>query len=145
MTKRRYHFIAVLFSVIVITVAVFAFYKSDYRTKPLQDVVTVDPQEVTEVSLNSPYLNTGFHSTTDPQKINILIHYLKDTGYQRLNNDQSSYMPTRAAMIYLYENDKTDFLIPYEKEVMINHKVYRVKNQDIDNQFLQDFYLSLEE
>src|SRR5699024_3717148 len=115
---RGYLLVAVLFSIILITVVVIAFYQSDYRTNPLDDIVNVDPANVTKVSLNSPFLNTRFRSTTDPEKINTLVHYLEQAGYKRLKNDQSSYMPTRARMIYLYGDEKVDFIIPYEKEVM---------------------------
>jgi len=47
-------------------------------------------------------------------------------------------------MIYLYEGEESAFIVPYEKEAMLSNKVYRIRNGILDNQFLIEFYHSIE-
>lgn len=143
--KNIYILLSVIFSITIATIAILGFNNSDYRTRDLDAISRVDLDQITKVSLNSTFHNSSFRSTTNQKEIEFLVNHLVEAEYKRLLDDKSSYMPERAGMIYLYENDKADFIIPYETEAMINHKVYRLKHSTIDNNFLEEFYSSLNE
>ncbi|WP_163971513.1 hypothetical protein [Oceanobacillus halotolerans] len=112
-------------------------------TKNLADTFDINPKNITKLTLNIPYQN-NYKSTTDKKKINAFIHYFNQVTYDRLRGDVTAYMPTKASIIYVYGNDKSDFIVPYEKEVMISHKVYKVENGVIENDFIIKFYNSLD-
>lgn len=130
--------------VIVIVIAVFGIKNSDYREKKLTETLEVNPGNITSVTLSSTGSKGQYRSTTDKDKIDSLIHYLNQVDYERLPDDQASYMPMKASIIYLYENDKVDFIVPYETGAMISHKVYQIKKGKIENTFLIEFYQLLD-
>lgn len=130
--------------VIVIVIAVFGIKNSDYREKKLTETLEVNPRNITSVTLSSTGSKGQYRSTTDKDKIDSLIHYLNQVDYERLPDDQASYMPMKASIIYLYENDKVDFIVPYETGAMISHKVYQIKKGKIENTFLIEFYQLLD-
>ena len=104
----------------------------------LKNTLSVNPENITEIKLTN--FTGDYRSTTDSEKINRMIDHLSQAQYKRMLNDQTAYMPDRTRIIYLFEGDKVDFIIPYGKEAMITRKVYQVKDGQIDPEFLSDFY-----
>lgn len=90
-------------------------------------------------------LTGNYRSTEDKEEIRFILNYLSQVKYKRLMNDQTAYMPKRASIIYFYDNEQSNFIVPYENEAMINYKVYKVKNGTIDQNVLLKIYESLEE
>ncbi|UJL46691.1 hypothetical protein KFZ58_01660 [Virgibacillus sp. NKC19-16] len=128
--------ITALFSIWLIVIAY-----SDY-VKELEDTLHVNPEEVTKITIAISE-STSHKSTRDKEKIISLMDYLSQVGYQRLSGDQTSYMPMKASIIYLFENNKQSFIVPYETEAMIDHKVYKIRNGSIEDTFLEEFYHSI--
>lgn len=108
----------------------------------LQDTLSTDLAHISKVEISD--FGGNCRITSNRAKIKELTDYLNRVTYDRLLNDQTAYMPMNTRIIYLYEDDKTDFIIFYEKEAMINQKVYQVKGE-IAQAFLADFYHSLPE
>ncbi|PAV27749.1 hypothetical protein CIL05_20260 [Virgibacillus profundi] len=129
--------------VLVLILAVLGFKNSDYRTKTLEETLDVNPENITKVMLSNPINKGRYKSTRNKDKIEIFINHFDQVNFRRLTGDQSTYMPMRASMIYLYEGDKVDFIVPYETEAMISHKVYEIKNGRVRNTFIIDFYNSI--
>ena len=69
---------------------------------------------------------------------------MKRLQYKRLSNDQTSYMPMLANIIYLTDGVNEDFIVPYGQEAMISYKVYQMKGGSIDQTYILDFYNSLD-
>ena len=135
-----------LLTILIVTLLLLAVENSDYRTKTLAETVNIDLKEVTEISLSYPISKDGvYRSTRDEEEIGYLTDYLASVHFERLIGDQSSYMPTQASMIYLYTEDESAFIVPYEKEAMIDYKVYRIKGGRIENEFLMEFFLLIGE
>ncbi|MEN1967499.1 hypothetical protein WMZ97_05405 [Lentibacillus sp. N15] len=135
--------------IIVIAVAVVCFITSSgiilYATSSNDFATTleIDPTHITKIRVKVPHGNT-YKSTTDKDKINLLIQYFSEHSYSRVMNDEPGYMPMRASTIYLYEEDKMDFIIPYGSEVMINQKVYHVRHGKLENTIINEFYDALD-
>lgn len=111
--------------------------------KTLSETLTVQPEKVDKIMISSQEEIGQYKITTNPEQINRLIDYLNQVTYTRLSGDHTSYMPMKATIIYLYEQDKQDFIVPYETEAMINHNVYKINHGKIQNAFLIDYYQSL--
>lgn len=136
--------VAVVIMIVIIIAAVYANTNSDYKKKGFAETLEINPEDITSVTLDSIVSKGQYRSTNDKDKINSLIHYLNQVEYERLSDDQPSYMPMKASIIYLYENDKSDFIVPYETGAMISHKVYQIKNGKIKDNFLTKFYQTLD-
>jgi len=115
----------------------------EYRERDFNETLTIQFENITEVKMSD--LEGNYRSTTEPEIINKLIQHFNVFHYKRLVNDQTAYMPLKTRMIYLYEGDKVNFIIPYGKEVMIDNMVYQVKGGEIDEAVMQELYGSLEE
>ncbi|WP_373894847.1 hypothetical protein ACUL41_16785 [Virgibacillus natechei] len=129
--------ITTLFSIVVFVIAY-----SNY-TKELDDTLDVNPEAVTKITIAISENTDQYKSTKDQEKINRLMNYLNQLSYQRLSGDQTSYMPMQASIIYFFENEKQSFMVPYETEAMIDHKVYKIKNGNIEETLLEEFYHSI--
>lgn len=109
--------------------------------KHLEDTLSIDLDSVSKIEISN--LNGNYRTTTNHAEMNVLVDYLSQVQYDRLLNDQTAYMPMNTRIIYLYANDEIDFIITYGKEAMINQKVYQVKDGEINQEFLAEFYHSL--
>lgn len=127
---------------LIITIAIMGTFRSDYRDKSFQETLTVENSDIIQITME---LNGMARKTTNKAKINELIKHLNQFDYQRLRGDYTSYMPTKAPIIYFHTKDYIDFIVPYNTEVMISYKVYKVKHGHITNKFLFSFYESLNE
>ncbi|MBP1969915.1 hypothetical protein J2Z83_002023 [Virgibacillus natechei] len=136
--------IAFLFIILALpSLSLIAIAYSNY-VKELNDALHVNPEEVTKITVGSSESKGQYKSTREEEKINILMNYLNQVDYQRLSGDQTSYMPTKASIIYFNENEKQSFMVPYETEAMIDHKVYKIKNGTIEDSFLIELYHSMD-
>lgn len=144
--KWKIAVLLVLLIALIISLLLLANERSDYRVKSLEETVNIDLDTVTKVSLSYPTSTDGvYHTTTDLDEIQLLLHYLNGAKYQRLNGDQSSYIPMRASIIYLYTpEEKSSFMVPYGKEAMIDYKVYQIVDGKIEKTFLQEYFHSIE-
>ncbi|GAB3057298.1 hypothetical protein [Virgibacillus ainsalahensis] len=142
--KNKYFITGLLLFVLIITLmVVLAFENSDYREKDLGETLDINTDEITKITLSTPIFNSQYKTTTDQDEIETFIKYFDQVEYQRLSGDQSTYMPMKASSIYIYGEEKSGFIIPYENEAMINYRVYRIKLGKLENQFLIDFYNSI--
>ncbi|MGY0692018.1 hypothetical protein ACW2QC_04395 [Virgibacillus sp. FSP13] len=127
-----------------LTVATLLISTHDFGGTGFADTLQVNPAKITKIALIVPS-ESGYHHTTDKTKIKTLINYLDQVHYKRMQDAESSSMPMSASIIYLYEGDKVDFIVPYQKGVMISQKVFKVKNGVIENTFIKQFYNSLDQ
>ncbi len=133
--------IIIIISILMIaTLVTFAFLHSDYRKKSFQETLTVHQKDVVKVTMEFGGVTK---QTTDKSKIDILFKYFDRVKYVRMRGDQTAFMPTKAHIIYLHSDDFVDFIVPYNDEAMISYKVYKVKDGQITNRFMTDYYQSL--
>lgn len=134
---------AVFLTIGLIILGIYGFFYGEHSSKPLSDTLTIDFDSVTKIELSN--LTGDYRSTEDKEDIQFILNYLNQVQYKRLMNDQTAYMPKRASIIYVYEDDRSNFIVPYENEAMINYKVYKVKNGAIDQAVLLKIFESLHE
>lgn len=111
--------------------------------KNFEETLNIPSKEVTTLTMDTPG-DYHYKSTTNKAKIKLFTNYFNHVTYERMLADRTGYMPYRASIIYLDGNNRSNFIVPYKKEVMINHKVYKVKDGKIDSEFLKAFYDSLD-
>ena len=137
---RKYIYIILIFIYAMIPLFVLA---NQVVEKNFEETLNISPEQITKLTLDTPD-NYHYKSTENQRKIKFFTDYLSQLTYERMLADRTGYMPDRASIIYLDGNNQSNFIVPYKKEVMINHKVYKVKNGNIDSEFLKAFYDSLE-
>jgi len=133
--------IIILSIIIVVSVAVLGIIQSDYREKSFNATLAIKQSDVVKISME---INGKTKTTTDQVKINELFTYFNRVSYKRLRGDQTSHMPSKAAIIYLDGNKQHDFIVPYNNEAMISYKVYQVKHGQITNDFYIKYYHRLD-
>ena len=111
-------------------------------TKEFVDILQADPDQITEISLTAP-LESNYNSTTDDTKIQAFIAILHQHGYKKIQGEPA-YLPMKAVMIYLYENDNFHYIVLFENKLLINETYYEITNGEITNKFLTEYYHSLE-
>lgn len=137
--KRYFGFIIISALVLAGTVILIQMHSDVAFSRTL----TINPDKITKIVMEDPYEGTS-RTTTDSDQIAAFIRHLDASRYKHLQGDQSAYMPMRAKIIYLYEGERSDFIIPYEREVMISRKVYYVKDPGALNEtFADTFYESM--
>lgn len=133
----RIPFLAVLI-ITVFQLAVYGIQNNEHSTKDLNDILNVDLNNITEISMTD--LSANQRNTTDPEQIKAFVDYLNQFKYKRLRNDQTNFMPDRTMTINFYTNSGMDFFIPYGNEVLLTHKIYRVQHGPIDEDELMDIF-----
>jgi|SRR5699024_1041675 len=124
-------------AILIISVAqltVYGIQNNNYSKKDFDEVVNVEQDDISEIQIRD--LAGIEHKTDNPEQIKEIIDYFDQFQYQRLRNDQTSFMPMKTMMINMEDSHQSDFIIPYDQEVLISHKVYRVKNGTIDQDML---------
>lgn len=121
----------ILYAAILI-VMVVTFQNSSYHSQSFSNMLTINSQTITKITISSPVHVGQYKITTDKEKINELINYLNQFKYNRMLNDQTAYMPTQASIIYFFDDKESNFIVPYGNEAMISQKVYKVKNGYIE-------------
>src|SRR5699024_12806733 len=120
-------FLAVLI-ISIFQITLYGIQHNEHSKKEFSEIVSVQPDNISEIQLTD--LSNHTHQITDPKQMKQLINYFNEFEYQRLRNDQTGYMPMRTMMIYMDDVKKTDFIIPYGKEVRSIHKQYRIKDTE---------------
>lgn len=139
--KKTIFFLFSLSLVMLISLCmIFLFYPDE---QSFDDTLTVSLDRIDKVVMSDLEEPGIYKTTTDPREIRELTQYLDQVTYTQANGHDTGYMPTRAIIIYLFEQDEHNFIVPYEKEAIIAHNVYRVNQGTIDNQFLLEYYDSL--
>lgn len=134
-------FLAVLF-ITIFQLTVYGLQNNAHSTKDFDDVLTVNQDDISEIQMSD--LSGRVHRTKDPKQMNDIIDFFNQFQYQRLRDDQTSYMPMKTMMITIHDEDQTVFIIPYGEEILINHKVYKIKNGSIEQDELLDLLDALQ-
>jgi len=141
--KKVIYFLVVTSIVFLIGLfALILFYPNELR---LEDTLTVSLEDADKVIISDLEEKGTYKTTTDPQKIKELVQYLDHVTYTPARGHETGYVPSRAIIIYIFEQGEHNFIVPYENEAIIAYNVYRVNKGIIDNQFLAEFYDSLNE
>lgn len=133
-------FLAILF-ISIFQLTVYGIQNNDYSEKDFDEILAVHQDNILEIKISG--FSGRVHHTKDPEQIRYILNYFNQFQYQRLRNDQTSYMPNKTLMISIYGEYQTDFIIPYGKEVLVSHKVYRIKNGTIEQDVLLEIFDSL--
>lgn len=112
-------------------------------TQKLADILEMNPKDITKISLSTP-TESDYNSTTNKDKIHAFIRYMDKVNYKKIRGNEPSSLPMTASMIYMYEKSKVYFIVSFENKVMIDHNFFEVKNGRIENDFLIDYYKSIE-
>lgn len=122
-------FLAVLF-ISLFQLSVYAVQNDEYSAKSFTEVFPLKQTDVSEIKVDD-YANRTY-SIQNREQIEDVLRYFNQFQYKRLRNDQTSFMPDNTLMIHFDDGKHTAFIIPYEKEVMINNKVYKLQNGTLD-------------
>lgn len=142
MLMRRKQMILIAITILaLVSLGIYGSLYGEHSNKSLEDILTIDFSEVTKIELSN--LTGDYRSTEDKNEIYIILNYLNQFQYKRLLNDQTAYMPNRASIVYIYNNDESNFIVPYEHEAMINHKVYQIRGGIIEQAVLLDMFETL--
>lgn len=142
MLMRRKQMILIAITILaLVSLGIYGSLYGEHSNKSLEDILTIDFSEVTKIELSN--LTGDYRSTEDKNEIYIILNYLNQFQYKRLLNDQTAYMPNRASIVYIYNNDESNFIVPYEHEAMINHKVYQIRDGIIEQAVLLDMFETL--
>jgi hypothetical protein len=121
-----------------IQLAVYGIQNNKYSKKDFAEILTVQQGAITTIRISD--LAGRERYTQDPAQMEMILDYFAQFRYQRLMNDQTAFMPSRTSTVYLDAGDDTVFIVPYGKEVIIDHRVYRVRGGMIEQQFLTDMF-----
>ena len=135
----------VLLLVLIIGAMMLAVQFSDYRTKHFSETMDVDVEEIDKIEISSPSRVGESKQTSKRSDLKKLMDYLDQFQYKRLNGDQTARMPMKASIIYIYIDDRIEFIVPYGPEAMITYKVYQIKEGPIENDFFAEFYEEIED
>lgn len=132
----------IAFITIILTIALLSYLmQADWGSEKFTDTLAVDPGNITKLKLSMPD-DSNYTTTTDSEKIEEFMQYFKSKDYKRIRGDEPAELPMSASMIYLYENEKTDFLVVFGDKVLISYKYYEIKGDMIDMAFLREFQQS---
>src|SRR5690625_4350158 len=102
-------FLAILF-LSVFQLTIYAIQNNKDSKKDFKEVLAVDQETILEIQMSD--FSGNVHHTKDPEQIREILDYFNQFEYQRLRNDQTSYMPNKTMMISMYDEDQIDFIIP---------------------------------
>lgn len=138
---RKTNFLIIGLSVTILIFLTVYGMKHTYNN--LSDLIEIDIEQITEISISDKH---GHHRvTSDQKKIDELLAYLDTFHFKRIRGDQTTYMPMKAPIIYLYTDDTGEFIVPYADEAMVSYKVYKLKPSGMSHVYLQDIYNSIED
>ena len=118
---------------VIIGLFVIGMYISDYRTKHFAETVDITVEEIDKLEVSSPDEVGAYKITSEKKDFITLLDYLNQFHYKRLNGDKTSRMPMKASIIYIYIDDRIEFIVPYGPEAMISYKVYKIKDGPIED------------
>lgn len=144
MTVQRKSILIIIISIISLaSLTVYGVLYGEHSDKSLNDILTVELNNVTKIELSN--LTGNYRSTVNEDEIHAILNYLDQFQYKRLLNDQTAYMPRQANIIYIYEHDESNFIVPYGHEAMINYKVYQIKGGNIEQAVLLEIFDTLDD
>lgn len=126
----------VIIAIILILISGLLFRLFEYREKSLASTLSINPDKITSMVVEGIKKDDA-KAIKNKQVIAKFIQYLDQFQYKRKSEDSIDLdPPQKSFIIYLYQNEKIDFIVPYEKEIMISKKVYKIKGGKIDYQEL---------
>ena len=134
-----------LLLILVISAIVLAVEFSDYRTKHFTETMDLDVDKIDKIEISSPSRVGESKRTSKRSDVKKLMDYLDQFQYKRLNGDQTARMPMKASIIYIYIDDRIEFIVPYGPEAMITYKVYQIKEGPVESDFIVEFYEEIED
>lgn len=130
-------FLAVLF-ISLFQLSVFAVENDEYSAKSFAEIFPLHQSQVSEIKVDD-YSNRTY-SIEDGARIEEITEYFNQFQYKRLRNDQTSFMPDNTLMIHFDDGEHTAFIIPYKKEMMLDNKVYKLKDDELSEEKLLDLF-----
>ena len=130
-------FLAVLF-ISLFQLSVFAVENDEYSAKNFAEIFPLNQTDISEITVDDYSSRT--HSIEDKTRIEEVLHYFDQFQYKRLRNDQTSFMPDNTLMIHFDDGERTTFIIPYKKEMMLDNKVYKLKGGELSEEKLLDLF-----
>lgn len=130
-------FLAVLF-MSLFQLSVFAVENDEYSAKNFAEIFPLNQTDISEITVDDYSSRT--HSIKDKARIEEVLHYFDQFQYKRLRNDQTSFMPDNTLMIHFDDGERTTFIIPYKKEMMLDNKVYKLKGGELSEEKLLDLF-----
>ena len=130
-------FLAVLF-MSLFQLSVFAVENDEYSAKNFSEIFPLNQADISEITVDDYSSRT--HSIKDKARIEEVLHYFDQFQYKRLRNDQTSFMPDNTLMIHFDDGERTTFIIPYKKEMMLDNKVYKLKGGELSEEKLLDLF-----
>lgn len=134
---KRFIFITITVMIVMIVLAAMFLHGGSEKFIDL----TAKPDQITKLELSLPSQG-NYKSTTNKAKIRELMDYLNGMDYEKIRGEPS-YLPMKASMLYLHENDQVNFIVLFEDKVLINDIFYRVKYGKIANSYITEFYHSI--
>ncbi len=134
----RNYLLLLLLIVSLVQLLMLSHQRGEYRVMDFGETLQVKTDNIVEIEMSD--FEGTYVSSEDPEVINETIDYFASRHYKRLVNDETSYMPLKTRMIYFREKNNTSYIIPYGSEVMIDHKVYSVKGEGMDESFFKHLY-----
>src|SRR5699024_8715527 len=128
-------------AVLIISIIQITFYgleNNNYSKKNFDEIIDMAPEDIIEISLTD--LEKQEHKLTSQKHIDKVLRYFSQFNYQRLRNDETSYMPMQTMMLTIRTEDQNYYLIPYQKEILLDYKTYKVHYGLIDDADLYELF-----
>src|SRR5690625_951231 len=141
MTVGRNYLLLLLLIVSLVQLQMLSQQRGEYRVRDFEETLHINIESIEEVEMSN--FDGNYVQTKQDEIIKDLINYLGDFQYKRLVNDETSYMPLKTRMIYFHGEGMSSFMIPYGNEVMIDNRVYVVKEGPMEDDFFVSIYTEL--
>src|SRR5699024_7376476 len=126
-------FLAVLF-ISLFQLSVFAVANDEYSAKNFAEIFPLNQTDNHKTTVDEYSSRTN--PIKDKARIEEVLHYFDHFQYKRLRNDQTSFMPDNRLMIHFDDGERTTFILPYKKEMMLDNKVYKLKDGEFSEERL---------
>lgn len=130
--------------ILVLIIAVILIYHNfdKTRVKSFDQVLKINSSKVTKMMIQ---LGNDIKVIEEKEKIQELINYMNKFGYKRKEIDEITPEESiKAYLMFLYQEDKMDFINPLKSEIMFSKGAYYVVGGVIEQSYLDEFYNSLE-
>lgn len=141
MAMERNYLLLLLLIVSLVQLNMLSQQRGEYRVRDFAETLNINIESIEEIEMSN--FDGNYVQTKQDEIIKDLINYLGDFQYKRLVNDETSYMPLKTRMIYFHDEDTSSFMIPYGNEVMIDNRVYVVKEGPMEDDFFGSIYTEM--
>lgn len=138
---ERNYLLLLLLIVSLVQLNMLSQQRGEYRVRDFAETLNINIESIEEIEMSN--FDGNYVQTKQDEIIKDLINYLGDFQYKRLVNDETSYMPLKTRMIYFHDEDTSSFMIPYGNEVMIDNRVYVVKEGPMEDDFFGSIYTEM--